>query len=77
MEGRYFMGIGDGGETEVAGGAVEQIEVFVLLFLCRKDLEHGSGGGGGEDCGGRTAVKCSRRWRREKLESVGKTEKQG
>ncbi len=45
------------GETEVAEGAGEQIEVFVLFFLCRKDLEHGSGGGGGEDCGGRTAVK--------------------
>ncbi len=50
------VGIRDGGETEVAEGAGEQIEV-VLFFLCRKDLEHGSGGGGGEDCGGRTAVK--------------------
>ncbi len=56
MEGKYFMGIRDGGETEVAGGAGKQIEVFDLFFLCRKDLEHGSGGGGGEDCGGRTAV---------------------
>ncbi len=50
------VGIRDGGDTEVAEGAGEQIEV-VLFFLCRKDLEHGSGGGGGEDCGGRTAVK--------------------
>lgn len=48
--------IRDGKETEVAEGAGEQIEVFVLFFLCRKDLEHGSGGGGVE-CGGRTAVK--------------------
>ncbi len=61
------VGIRDGGETEVAEGAGEQIEV-VLFFLCRKDLEHGSGGGGGEDCGGRTAVKVveekrERSWR--------------
>ncbi len=42
----------------MAEGAGEKIEVFVLFFLCRKDLEHGSGGGGGgEDCGVRTAVK--------------------
>lgn len=51
------MVIRDGGETEVAEGAGEQTEVFVLFFLCSKDLEHGSGGGGGEECGGRTAVK--------------------
>ncbi len=49
------VGIRDGGEAEVAEAAGELIEVFVLFFLCRKDLECGSGGG--EDCGGRTALK--------------------
>ncbi len=40
------MGIRHGGETEVAEADGEQIEVFDLFLLRRKDLEHGSGGGG-------------------------------
>lgn len=51
------VGIRDGGETEVAEGAAEQTEVFVLFFLCLNNLEHGSGGGGGEDSEGRPAGK--------------------
>lgn len=37
------------GDGEMVRG--EEVKVFVLLFLCSKDLEHGSGDEGGEDCG--------------------------
>lgn len=47
--------IKDGGETVVAEGASEPIKVFVLFLLCCKYLEHGSDGGGDEECEVRTA----------------------